>query len=219
MFIHPKNPPKMTKQKRSIPILPLTAGTLLLAAGYLAFRGNTKPNTPESTQPATAPPVPASAPMSRTRSSQVREPAGHRGSNAPSPSASEEVATIVGNTALTDSQVIGGLQLIVEDGKRPLAERVEALQHVIHLVPTEQPEPLLNLAADGRLPREIGELILAEALNRPARLQGELLVRLLGHSSGSMQEEVLEELKALVDADHGTKPAAWRTAISELPEP
>ena len=62
---------------------------------------------------------------------------------------------------MSDSEVIGGLRLIIEGPKRSVVERAEALEHVIHLVPTDQPEPLLTLAADGRQPRKIGELILA----------------------------------------------------------
>jgi hypothetical protein len=205
-------------RKRTIPILPLSAGTLLLAAGYLAYRGNMPGESPATKTLAPVASTPSPAPIIRTKSSHEREATGRRGGNAPSLSASEEVASLVGNAALSDSEVIGGLRLIVEDSKRPLPERTEALEHIIHLVPSENPEPLLSIAADGRQPREISELILAEALNRPARLQGELLIRLLGHSSGSMLQEVLEELKALVGEDHGSKPAGWRMAISQLPE-
>jgi hypothetical protein len=206
-------------RKRTISILPFSAGALLLAAGYLTYRANMPKESSASGTPAPVASNPSPAPIIRTKSSHEREPAGRRGGNAPSLSASEEVASLVGNTALNDSEVIAGLRLIAEDSKRPLPERTEALEHIIHLVPSENPEPLLSIAADGRQPKEISELILAEALNRPARLQGELLIRLLGHASGSMQEEVLEELKGLTGGDHGTTPADWRTAISGLADP
>jgi len=58
--------------------------------------------------------------------------------------------------------------------------------------------------------------VLKVALNRPAKLQGELLVKLLENAAGDTRKELLGELAGLCGKDLGDDPAAWRKAVEEL---
>ena len=140
-----------------------------------------------------------------------------RGGNAPASSASDAVAALVGDSSLSDAAAADGLRRIVEDAARPLPERLEALDHVIHLVPNENPALLRELAGRRVQPAEVRMRLLAEALNRPLRLQGELLVLLLENAAGDARAEVLAQLKGLCDEDLGEDLAAWRGAVGKLP--
>ena len=140
-----------------------------------------------------------------------------RGGNGPAAGASDAVAALVGNSSLSDAEAADGLRRIVEDAARPLPERLEALDHVIHLVSNDNPALLRELAGRRFQPDEVRLRMLAEALNRPRRLQGELLVLLLENAAGDVRTEVLTQLRGLCDEDHGESLAAWRAAVEKLP--
>jgi hypothetical protein len=109
------------------------------------------------------------------------------------------------------------LQRIVDDAGRPLDERLEALDHALNLIPNDNPAVLHEISGRRILPDEMRMRILAEALNRPPRLQGELLVLLLGNAAGDARQELLRELTGLCGEDLGEDPAAWRVAVDKLP--
>ena len=127
------------------------------------------------------------------------------------------MAALVGNSSSSDAEVAEGLRRIVVDAARPLPERLEALDHVTHLVNNENPAVLLDLAGRRVQPDEVRLRLLSEALNRPLRLQGEMLVLLLENAAGDVRTEVLAQLKGLCDKDCGGDLAAWREAIEKLP--
>ena len=157
------------------------------------------------------------APATADLPSRTRGKRPHHGGNAPAASASDAVAALVGNSSLSDAEAADGLRRIVEDAGRPLPERLEALDHVIHLVSNDNPALLRELAGRRFQPDEVRLRMLAEALNRPRRLQGELLVLLLENAAGDVRTEVLTQLRGLCDEDHGENLAAWRAAVEKLP--
>ena len=146
-----------------------------------------------------------------------REPRTRRSGSAPALSSSEAVAALVGDASLSDAEAADGLRRIVEDAARPMTERLEALDHVLNLASNDKPAMLHELAARRVQPDEVRLRLLAEALNRPARLQGEILVDLLENAAGEVRREVLFQLKGLCDKDLGEDPAAWREAVEKLP--
>ena len=150
-------------------------------------------------------------------SARSREPRTRRSGGAPAISSSEAVAALVGDASLSDAEAAAGLQRIVEDAARPMTERLEALDHVLNLASNDQPAMLHELAARRVQPDEVRLRLLAEALNRPVRLQGEILVELLENAAGEVRREVLLQLKGLCDEDLGEDPAAWRAAVAKLP--
>ena len=139
------------------------------------------------------------------------------GDSAPAAGGSEAVAALVSDSSLSDAEVLAGLQRIVEDAGRKLDERLEALNHVLNLVPDDNPAILREIAARRVMPAEMRMRLLADTLNRPRRLQGELLVLLLENAAGDERKEVLHELEGLCGEDHGEDPAAWRKAVEALP--
>lgn len=142
-------------------------------------------------------------------------------SSAASSPASDEVADLIGDEAMPDNEVIDQLREIVASADRPLAQRTEALEHLILLVENDQPAALYELATMPDLPSELVTRISDESLNRPKQVRGEILLRLLEHVSGDARAEVLDELRFLTDADQD--PADWRAAVeasvSETDEP
>jgi hypothetical protein len=136
----------------------------------------------------------------------------------PSTGGSEAVAALVGDSSLSDAEVIAGLRRIVDDAGRKLDERLEALDHALNLIPDDNPDMLHGMAANRVLPDEVRQRLLSDALNRPAKLQGRLLVKLLENAAGDTRKELLGELSGLCGKDHGDDPAAWRKAVEELPD-
>ena len=157
----------------------------------------------------------ASAPADRPSRTLGKRP--QRGGTAPAASASDAVAALVGDSSLSDAEAADGLGRIVQDAARPIPERLEALDHVVHLVPNDNPALLIKLAGSRIQPDEVRLRLLSEALNRPPRLQGDLLVLLLENAAGDTRTELLTQLKGLCDEDLGEDPAAWRAAVEKLP--
>ena len=148
--------------------------------------------------------------------SNSRERHSRRGGNAPSPSASEAVAALVGNSSLSDLEVVAGLRRLVDDAARPIPERLEALGHVFNLASNDNPALLREIAAGRLQPAEVRMRIIAESLNRPARIQGEMLVLQLEHAAGDVRKEALTQLTGLCGEDLGEDLEAWRAAVAKL---
>ena len=201
--------------KSPLRLLLVTVAILALAAGLWAWRQGPRAESSDGAVAGTADSADKrgqadSAPRSREKRPQ-------RGGSVPSRSASEAVAALVGNGSLSDPEVVAGLRNIVDDAGRPLDERLEALDHALNLIPNDNPVVLHEIAGRRILPDEVRMRILAEALNRPPRLQGELLVLLLENAAGEARQEVLSELAGLCGEDLGDDPAAWRGAVDKLP--
>jgi hypothetical protein len=126
------------------------------------------------------------------------------------------VAALVGNSSLSDLEVVAGLRRIVDDAGHPLDERLEALGHVLNLAPNDNPALLREIAAGRNQPAEVRLRIIAESLNRPPRLQGEMLVLQLENAAGDVRQEVLTQLVGLCGEDFGEDLDAWRGAVAKL---
>jgi hypothetical protein len=210
-------PHRMDKLPKTATLLLLGMVCLIGLAGVgWVVRQNTRETSPAATTVGGSAGV-RDAPATVDLPSRTRAKRPHHGGNAPAASASDAVAALVGNSSLSDAEAADGLRRIVEDAGRPLPERLEALDHVLHLVPNDHPALLRELAGRRVLPDEVRMRLLSEALNRPLRLQGELLVLLLENAAGDARAEVLTQLKGLCDEDLGEDLAAWRTAVGKLP--
>jgi hypothetical protein len=196
-------------------LLLVTVGLLVLVAGLWAWRQGSRAESSAGTLPGTANSADARGQADRGPRSREKRP--RREGSAPSRSASKAVAALVGDSTLSDPEVAVGLQRIVVDAGRPLDERLEALDHALNLIPNDNPALLHEIAGHRILPDELRMRILAEALNRPPRLQGDLLVLLLENAAGDARQEVLRELAGLCGEDLGEDPAAWRGAVDKLP--
>lgn len=196
-------------------LLIVTVCIVALAAGLWAWRQGSRAESSAGAVPGTADSADKRGQADSVPRSREKRP--RREGRAPSRSASQAVAALVGDTSLSDPEVAAGLQRIVDDAGRPLDERLEALDHALNLIPNDNPARLHEIAGRRILPDEVRMRILAEALNRPPRLQGELLVLLLENAAGDTRQDVLSELEGLCGEDLGDDPAAWRGAVDKLP--
>ena len=191
-------------------------GLLLLVAGLLTLRPDrTSKPAPAGTEGSGKSLTESGLP---DRPGRSREPRTQRDGAVPSVSASDAVDRLVGDRTLTDVEVMNGLGQLVGDAGRPMPERLEALEHVLNLAPNNNPEMLHDLTARRMLPDEVRRRLMSEALNRPARLQGEMLVRLLENAAGDLRAELLVQLRGLCEEDLGENLDAWRAAVEKLPE-
>lgn len=183
-----------------------------VAAVLFAIRQGTRQNTPAGATDGSAAPVNhGSAGPERTPGKRPR-PAG----GTPTTSASDAVAALVGDSALSNPELIAGLRRIVDDAGRPIADRLEALDHALNLIPDDNPAVLREMASRRVLPEEVRMRLLADAFNRPVRLQGEILLSLLENAAGDTRKTLLTELASLCGEDLGDDPAAWRKAVEKL---
>jgi len=201
--------------KSPLRLLLVSIAILALAAGLWAWRQGPRAESSTGAVPGTA--DSADKRGHADSAPRAREKRPRRDGSVPSRSASQAVAALVGNSSLSDPEVVAGLQRIVDDAGRPLDERLEALDHALNLIPNDNPAVLHEISGRRILPDEMRMRILAEALNRPPRLQGELLVLLLGNAAGDARQELLRELTGLCGEDLGEDPAAWRVAVDKLP--
>jgi hypothetical protein len=206
----------MDKPKRFPILLVLLAFACLIVMAVVFALRPAKPSPPSAGNSAGTGQSGASAGPERPDRSPGKRPRPAGG--LPATGGSAAVAALVGDTSLTDAEVIAGLRRIVDDAGRKLDERLEALDHALNLIPDDQPDILLGMAANRVLPTEVRQRLLADALNRPAKPQGQLQVKLLENAAGDTRKEVLGELTGLCGKDLGDDPAAWRKAVEELPE-
>jgi hypothetical protein len=181
------------------------AGALVIGALAMVLRQ--KPASADAGDLRPAPRVGVKSPQGTLR--PARSGGGAQGG-------SNAVAEVVGDLSQSDEAVSGRLFAMVEDIKRPLPERLEALEHALNLT-TDEPARLLALAARVDLPLEISDCLLADSLNRPPRIQGLLLINLLQHLAGNPRNQALDYLAALVGDDVVAEPVAWRQAVEKLP--
>ncbi len=194
-------------------LLLIVLACLLVGAAFLFVRqqgGTPKPPPAGETAGQTHPSDKPDRASGRTRP--------QRGGNAPAASSSDAVAALVGDKSLTDLDVIAGLRRIVDDGSRKIEERLEALEHLLNLIPANKPDLLRDMASRKVMPNEVRMRLAADALNRPHRVQGEILVALLANAAGDSRKELLSDLTVLCGGeDLGDDLAAWRKAVANLP--
>lgn len=124
---------------------------------------------------------------------------------------------VLGDPDLSDEEVITVLALAVRHPQLPIADRMDALTHLHHLVVLGQEtrflRPLLN---DPALPSVVTEEIMDESLNRDFAWQAELMLTVLGQrTEESLRDTARRHLAFLTDADHGDDLARWREAVAE----
>lgn len=123
----------------------------------------------------------------------------------------------LGDPDLSDGEVLAVLGLAVRHPGLPLADRMDALTHLGHLVvPGAEGGVLLPLAKDPQLPMEVMEEMMDEALNREFTWQAELMLTVLeGRPEESLKEAARRHLVFLTDVDQGDDVARWRQAVEE----
>lgn len=109
---------------------------------------------------------------------------------------------------------LGALAL---DVRAPLEDRREALAHALNLSVGNEAEVLTPLVKDPRLPDELAEDILSEALNRPLAYQADLyLEALTARTTPELSTRIREHLAFLTDGpDLGPSAVAWKEAIAK----
>jgi hypothetical protein len=109
---------------------------------------------------------------------------------------------------------LGALAL---DARAPMENRHEALAHALNLSVGNEAEVLTPLVKDPRLPDELAEDILNEALNRPLAYQADLYLEALStRTTPELLTRIREHLAFLTDGpDLGPAPAAWKDALAK----
>jgi hypothetical protein len=124
-----------------------------------------------------------------------------------------DVGALIGNTALSDQELVKRLSAIVLNGSSPAESRSEALAHLLNLTTEEDERILFSLAGSSKLNESLGDDLFRDALNRPLATQAELALVLLGRREPALQKEAREHLVFLLDEDLGANPKAWRKAV------
>ncbi len=109
------------------------------------------------------------------------------------------------------------LGVLVLDARASMENRREALTHTLNLSVGHEAEVLIPLVKDLRLPDELAEDILSEALNRPLRFQADLYVEALAtRTTPELSLRIRQHLAFLTDGpDLGSVPSAWRGALAK----
>jgi hypothetical protein len=112
------------------------------------------------------------------------------------------------------AQKLGALVL---DSRASMENRREALAHTLNLSVGHEAEVLIPLVKDLRLPDELAEDILSEALNRPLRFQADLYVEaLVTRTTPELSLRIRRHLAFLTDGpDLGPTSSAWRVALAK----
>jgi len=208
----------------------------VIAAGWWWLERSTRPAPPSAPTPlaeiASPPFVPApppplapvqtvSAPNNLAPASKPEAPApGLAGEPEPETPPAQAVPTAgdilaePGDDFVKIAQKLGALAL---DARAPMENRREALAHTLNLSVGHEAEVLIPLVKDLRLPDELAEDILSEALNRPLRFQADLYVEALAtRTTPDLSLRIRQHLVFLTDGpDLGPLPSAWRAALTK----
>jgi len=215
----PSAPPRRTSA------LAAAAALLALALGvavWLATRNarDSASLAPDGPQAAAAAGADA-APVKDGRTSQKAGTRAIRTTPPDTAEASAAVAAIIGDTTIDDLTARNRLFALANNPAGSLAERTEALDHVLVLTPDTDSAALLPLASSAHLPAEIRSRLLDDAHNRSGKPQLQILLALLERADADQRGEVLELLRFLTNEDHGTDLGAWRVAVDakQFPPP
>lgn len=123
-----------------------------------------------------------------------------------------DILAIPGDDYVKIAKQLGALAL---DSRATHDERVEALAHALNLSAGNEAEVLTPLVKDPRLPDELADTILSEALNRPLSYQADLyLEALAARTAPAMQTRIREHLAFLTNGpDRGPNPIAWKEPV------
>lgn len=206
-------------KKQTMAALVAVAGALVVA-GWLWLEESTRP----AETPVVTPAVTPVAANSGAREILVPEATS---AEAAAEGGLEEPAAPVAGAMITAADVLAEpgddyvaiakkLSTIVTDAKQPMEERAEALAHALNLSAGNEAEVLMPLVKDPRLPDELTNTILDEALNRPLGFQADLyLAALPVRKSPEMQTKIREHLAFLTNGDDlGADSKAWEAAVT-----
>jgi hypothetical protein len=128
---------------------------------------------------------------------------------------SAAIGRLLADASLDNQNVMTGLTKMTLAADLPLAERTEAMAHLLNLS-VEDPSPiLLPLVGDTRLPDALCTQILDDALNGSLAWQADSNFAALSHRNGlEIRAKAHDHLVFLVGADHGDNLLEWRTAIA-----
>jgi len=125
-----------------------------------------------------------------------------------------EILAEPGDDYVKIAQKLGALVL---DSRASIENRREALAHTLNLSVGHEAEVLIPLVKDLRLPDELAEDILSEALNRPLRFQADLYIEaLVTRTTPELSLRIRQHLAFLTDGpDLGPTSSAWRGALAK----
>lgn len=125
----------------------------------------------------------------------------------------DDVGTLVGNTALSDAELVRRLSVIVLNRSTSEKTRSEALAHLLNLTTEEDESVLFVLARSSNLNEDLGDDLFKDALNRSLSTQADLSLIFLERKEETLRKEAHEHLVFLLDQDLGDKASAWRSAV------
>ncbi|WP_043583799.1 hypothetical protein [Geminisphaera colitermitum] len=126
----------------------------------------------------------------------------------------DDVGGLVGNTALSDAELVRRLSVVILNESTPASSRSEALAHLLNLTTEEDESVLFTLAGSPKLNEDLGDDLFKDALNRSLATQADLCLVFLGRKEEALRKEAQEHLTFLLDQDLGDKPDAWRAAVN-----
>lgn len=120
------------------------------------------------------------------------------------------IGQLIGDTSLSDEAVAGRLAAMTLETGRGIAERTEAVIHLMNLATGEEARWLLPLVRDARFTDGLCERVLGAALNGEPEWQADLyLAALETRKAPEMQTRIRRHLAFLTDEDAGNDPKAW----------
>ena len=126
------------------------------------------------------------------------------------------VGEILSDSSSDDLSAARALGVIVQDASVALADRAEALAHLLNLSANNEGTLLLPLIKSPKLPDAFATTILNDSLNRPLKWQADVCLAVMARPVGkALYTEAREHLAFLTDEDHGDDLKAWVRAARE----
>ncbi|MFA6288840.1 MAG: hypothetical protein WC661_15775 [Opitutaceae bacterium] len=197
----------------------LVALLVLLGAGLWLLTHSRDKETSSSGLPAasrsSSTPPPATTGTTAANTPANPAPTGTKSAPATVKSPSLSIGDLLADSSLDNKAVMAGLSKITLDATRNLAERTEAMSHLLNLS-VEDPSPvLLPLITDTRLPDVLCNQILDDSLNDPLPWQADAHFAALTHRNGKeVQAKARDHLAFLVGTDYGDNLTEWSKAIT-----
>jgi hypothetical protein len=94
-----------------------------------------------------------------------------------------------------------------EDGQ------IEVAQHLSNLVPDESYAPLGKLLENAKLPEDVLDVLMADALNRPNSVKLPTLLDVAQNPDNSKAGEAKDLLELYLDEDYGADWSQWRQKL------
>ena len=180
----------------------------------------------------TTPPPPAAEPGPETPAETDRPPSSAQAGQQP-PSAvpangqpaqvSADSANLITNwadkldeTLAAEGTVEAKAQQLLEMFPRlPEAGQVEVATHLCNLVSDQDYAPMAQLLADPRLPQEVLDTLLADALNRPNSLKLPVLLEVARTAQHPKAADAKEVLGLFLETDYGEDWPKWQEKMQE----